>query len=63
MSTLIIEAQTENGLLTVEKVENYHPNGQPFYHYDILVDGVVRHPQCTVDDALRALGTYLHTET
>lgn len=28
--------------------------------YDIIVDGVVRHPNCTTDDLLRGLAHYIY---
>ncbi len=31
--------------------------------YNVIVDGVVRHPKCQHEDAIRALGHYLHTAT
>lgn len=29
--------------------------------YSVEVDGVVRHPGCTAEDVMRALGNYLHS--
>lgn len=28
-------------------------------YYDVVVDGKVKHPRCTAEDAMRALGHYL----
>jgi hypothetical protein len=31
--------------------------------YEIVVDGVVRHPGCDPEAVMRALGTYLHDDS
>ena len=29
--------------------------------YDVIVDGTVRHPNCSAEDAMRAMGNYIHS--
>lgn len=44
----------ENSSTTVEVFRDAHGR------YQVFRDGVHRHPNCSAEDALRALGHYLH---
>lgn len=52
---VIAEAATATGLLNVIKKDD----GK----YDISIDGIVRHPSCDPDSAIRALAHYVHSST
>jgi len=48
----IIEVETKtNGTIVVAKTNEND--------YEVVVDGIVRHPFCTAEDVMRALATYL----
>ena len=48
----IIEVETKtNGTIVVAKTNEND--------YEVVVDGIVRHPFCTGEDVMRALATYL----
>lgn len=49
---VVIEVDTPFGGLTVLRQSS---------QYEVLVDGVVKHPGCTAEDVIRALGHYLHS--
>lgn len=52
----IIEVQSNEKKISVEKLET----GK----YQVLVDGVIKHPELEAEDVMRTLGWYLHnTET
>lgn len=49
----IIDIETPYGRLEVVRTEGMV--------YQVKNDGHVRHPNCTAEDAMRALGGYLHS--
>lgn len=56
--SIVTDAQLDNGdMLVVEKLPG--DANQPTYQ--ISVAGVVRYPRCSADDAIRALGYYIHS--
>jgi len=50
---IIVDVETSLGNITVQKQEN----GE---FYDVFVDDVNRHPNCTSEDVMRALSQYMH---
>lgn len=55
--TTIIDVDLNGKPLQVISVFEGFP--EPTY-YEVIVDGVVKHPDCSVEDALRALGHYIN---
>lgn len=49
---IVVEIETATQVVSVQK------EGEV---YEVWSDGVLRHPGCDADGALRALGTYLHS--
>lgn len=60
MSTVIVQIGVEGFFeLEVVKSDDIGSSFHPDFHYDVVVDGIVRHPKCSEEDVMRALGAYL----
>lgn len=63
-STVIVDVEFNNKPLQVVRQSDPDDwNMRQVVTYDVVVDGVVKHPKCQPEDAIRALGHYLHTAT
>jgi len=63
-TTIVTEVESNGHTIVVMKFEKITVEPKVIYeHYDVSVDGEVKHPRCSADDALRALGQYLHGTT